>query len=298
MIAEGRLGRLRRGRAVARPRAATRSRGGRRLPRLRIRVLVAGAAVVALLAGAWLWVRDSSLVAIDRVTVTGIMGPDAGAIRQALSAAALNMTTLDVHMDRLRSAVSPFPMVKDVKVSTQFPHGIRIRVVEQIPVGAVTVGGRTIAVAGDGTLLHDVAASASLPAIPLRVTPGGARLSDPQAQRAVAVLAAAPYPLLSHISQVSTDSTHGLVVALRSGPTIYFGDANRLAAKWLAAIAVLADTGSAGASYIDVTDPERPAAGAGSSTAGGSSGSGSGSGTSATGSGSPASAGSQSTAGG
>jgi cell division protein FtsQ len=296
MIAQGRLRRLRRGGSVARPRAATRSRGGRRVPRRRARVLVACAAVVALLGGVWLWLRDSSLVAVDRVAVTGISGPDAGQIRQALTAAARNMTTLDVHMNQLRTAVAPYPVVKDLKVSTQFPHGMRIRVVEQIPVGAVTVGGRSIAVAGDGTLLHDVAASASLPAIPLRVVPGGTRVSDPQARAALAVLAAAPYQLLSRISQVSTDPSHGLVAQLRSGPSIYFGNASRLSAKWIAATAVLADAGSAGASYIDVTDPERPAAGADSSSSSGTSSAGTS--TSATGSGSTGSVGSPSTSGG
>jgi cell division protein FtsQ len=257
---------------------------------------VACAAVVALLGGVWLWLRDSSLVAVDRVAVTGISGPDAGQIRQALTAAARNMTTLDVHMNQLRTAVAPYPVVKDLKVSTQFPHGMRIRVVEQIPVGAVTVGGRSIAVAGDGTLLHDVAASASLPAIPLRVVPGGTRVSDPQARAALAVLAAAPYQLLSRISQVSTDPSHGLVAQLRSGPSIYFGNASRLSAKWIAATAVLADAGSAGASYIDVTDPERPAAGADSSSSSGTSSAGTS--TSATGSGSTGSVGSPSTSGG
>ena len=41
---------------------------------------------------------------------------------------------------------------------------------------------------------------------------------------------------------------------LRNGPSIYFGDATQLGAKWTAAAEVLADSGSAGAAYIDVTD--------------------------------------------
>jgi cell division protein FtsQ len=221
--------------------------------------------LVALLGGAWLWLRDSSLVSVDRVSVAGVSGPDASQIRSTLVAAGRNMTTLDVRMDQLRTAVAPYPIVKDLSVSTQFPHGLRIRVIEQIPVGAIVVGGRTIAVAGDGTLLHDVVPAPTLPMIPLRVAPGGARLSDLSAVHAVEVLGAAPYQLLARISQVTTVAAHGLVAQLRSGPSIYFGDATRLGAKWVAATAVLADSGSAGAVYIDVSDPERPAAGAQSS---------------------------------
>ena len=257
----------RRRRTISRPRRVAGRRGT--LPRLRRKVVLFLVALILLCGGGWLWLRDSSLVAVNRVTVSGASGPDAEQIRSALIAAARGMTTLDVRMDQLRTAVAPFPVVKDLRISTQFPHGMRIRVVEQTPVGAVVVAGRTIAVAGDDTLLHDVIPAASLPAIPLRIPPGGSRLTDPDATRAVAVLAAAPYPLLLRISEVATVAPHGPVAALRSGPSIYFGDATRLTAKWIAATAVLADPGSAGALYIDVTDPERPVAGASATAAAG-----------------------------
>jgi cell division protein FtsQ len=174
------------------------------------------------------------------------------------------MSTLDVHVDRLRTAVAPYPVVRDVRVSTQFPHGMRIRVVEQIPVATVLVAGRMVPVAGDGTVLHDEQAPPSLPALQLGAPPGGPRLTDATALNAVALLAAAPYPLLAKVSQVSHTAAHGFTVQLRSGPVIYFGDASELAAKWQAAVAVLSDPGSRGAVYIDVTNPQRPAAGAGS----------------------------------
>jgi cell division protein FtsQ len=238
---------------------------GRARSLLRPKVLIPLVALALALGGGWLWLRDSSLVAVKRVSVIGATGPDGTRIRKALVAAARNMTTLDVRMDQLRTATSPYPVVKDLSVSTQFPHGMRIHVIEQDPVAGVVVGGRTIAVAGDGTLLHDVTASGSLPAIPLRVPPGGSRLTDRDALRAVALLAAAPGQLLPRISQVTTAAAHGLVAQLRNGPSLYFGDDSHLAAKWAAVGAVLADAGSAGAAYVDVTDPERPAAGAGSS---------------------------------
>jgi cell division protein FtsQ len=232
-------------------------------------VILAAIAVGVLLSGGFLWFRDSSLVAVEHVNVSGESGPDAGQIRSALLAAARGMTTLDVRMSALRTAVLPYPAVKDLKVSTQFPHGMRIRVIEQVPVGVVSAAGHTIAVAGDGTLLHDVIASSSLPTIPVRVSPGGSRLSDSDGLAAVGVLAAAPRAMLAKISQVTTVSSHGLVAQIRGGPGIYFGAADQLRAKWTAAIAVLADPGSMGALYIDVTDPRRPAAGAGSDQASG-----------------------------
>jgi cell division septal protein FtsQ len=159
-------------------------------------------------------------------------------------------------------------VVKDLRVSVQFPHAMRIQVIEQIPVGVVVVAGRRIAVAGDGTLLHDVPAPRNLAAIPVHVPPGGSRLTDRDALDAVELLAAAPDQLLRRVTQVATVAPHGPVAQLRNGPDIYFGDATRSAAKWAAAATVLADPGAAGSVYVDVTDPNRPAVGGASSSAG------------------------------
>ena len=237
-------------------------------PRRLRAVLAVLLALAALLAGAWLWLRDSSLVAIEHVKVTGQSGPDADAIRSALTAAARRMTTLDLDLGRLRRTVSRYPAVRDLRVDAQFPHAVRIRVIEELPVAAVVAGGRPTAAAADGTLLPGATAS-QLPVIAAHLTPGSSRLTDPTARRMLALLGAAPYELLSRVSQVSTAGPHGLVAQVRGGPSIYFGQPDRLAAKWIAASEVLGDRGSAGSSYIDVTDPERPAAGApgGSATA-------------------------------
>jgi hypothetical protein len=54
-----------------------------------------------------------------------------------------------------------------------------------------------------------------------------------------------------------------VIVQLRNGPQIYFGPTVQLTRKWTAVVAVLQNRDSAGASYIDVSDPSRPAAGAG-----------------------------------
>jgi hypothetical protein len=135
-------------------------------------------------------------------------------------------------------------------------------------VAIIYAGGRRTAVAGDGTLLHDVAASSALPTLSLGVVPGGTHVTG-NTLREVRLLADAPYPLLARTASVTAAGSHGLTVKLRSGPDIYFGDLHAAEAKWTAAAEVLADTGSAGAAYIDVTDPSRPVAGAGAAGTGG-----------------------------
>ncbi len=227
------------------------------------RVVLGLVTLALVVGGVYLWLRDSSLVSVQRVRITGVSGPDAGRIRAALRIAARNMTTLDVRLDQLRTAVAPYPVVQRLDASTQFPHGMTIHVTEHVPVATVLAGGRRLAVAADGTLLHDGAATGPLPTIVLRVPPGGTRLNG-SARDEVRLLAAAPDRLIARIATVSDGSVHGLAASLRAGPTLYFGAVDQLPLKWRAALGVLADHGAAGAAYIDVSVPARPAAGAAS----------------------------------
>jgi cell division protein FtsQ len=253
-------------RARSAPVRLRRRRSRRRLPRPGLRALGVAVAILAVAAGGWVWLRNSSLVAVQRVTIIGVSGRDAGQIRSALLSAAHNMTTLDVKMAALRTAVAPYPVVKHLHVSTSFPHRMSIEVVEQVPVAIVSAAGVRVAVSGDGTLLRGATIPGSLPTIALPVLPGGSRVSG-GALRIVRLLAAAPYQLLPRVTQASDSGPHGLVAQLRDGPKLYFGTGDELGAKWASVAAVLADSGSAGADYIDVTEPSRPAAGAGSDSA-------------------------------
>jgi cell division protein FtsQ len=90
--------------------------------------------------------------------------------------------------------------------------------------------------------------------------PAGNRLTDPRASQAVAMLAAAPPALRTRVENVWTGG-HGLSARLSRGPLLYFGTADRLAAKWAAITRVLEDPEAAGALYLDVRIPERTAAG-------------------------------------
>jgi cell division protein FtsQ len=213
------------------------------------------------LGGAWLWFRDSSVVSVKRVTVTGLSGPGAPRIRAALMAAARGMSTLDVQVARLHTAVQPFPVVRALRISTQFPHGLKIDVIEQLPAAVLTAAGHRLAVSADGTVLRDLKPARALPVIAVRALPVGPRVADRTQTDELAVLAAAPHPLRTRIAAISQSVLHGIVVRLRSGPKLYFGAAGQLQAKWVSATAVLANPGSLGAAYIDLTDPQRPAAG-------------------------------------
>jgi cell division protein FtsQ len=233
-----------------------------RMPRRPLLALCIALLTLALLGGGWLWLRNSALVAVERVEVTGAVGTEGYAVRAALEEAALHMSTLDVNVGALRAAVAPLHVVSGLKVSTGFPHTLRIEVIERAPVAVLTVGGMKTAAAADGTLLGPALLRHGLPVVQGNGSEalGSGQVSNPNTREALAVLGAAPPALVGWVARVY-NGAEGLTVAMRNGLLIYFGDATRAHAKWLSAARVLADTSSQGASYVDVRLPGRPAAG-------------------------------------
>ena len=214
-------------------------------------------ASLLLAAGYQFWLRDSSLVAVEDVTVTGLTTKDAARVRAALVSAGHSMTTLHVQQDELEQAIAAYPVVRAIEVRSDFPHGLQIHVIEHRP--AALVNG--LPVAGDGTILRGLPVEGRLPKIEARGDVHGDRLEDPAALHAARVAGAAPAPLRPRLDRIDVRSQDGIVVEMREGPEIIFGDATRVRAKWLAATRVLADPEAEGATYIDVRLPGRPAAG-------------------------------------
>jgi cell division protein FtsQ len=157
--------------------------------------------------------------------------------------------------------VAHYPVVRGLEVTADFPHGLRIHVIEHHPAARFALGGREVAVAADGTLLRSLPVERRLPAIEAKGNVRGDRLSGAAALAAVRVAGTAPGPLRRRIARVEARKGDGLVAELRDGPELIFGDVSRLRAKWVAAARVLADPHAAGATYIDLRLPGRPAAG-------------------------------------
>lgn len=200
-------------------------------------------------------------MAVEHVQISGVAGPEAAKIDAALGSEARRMSTLDVHTGPLLAAVAPFRVVRELHATPSFPHGLRISVIEQPPVAALTVGTWRTAVAADGVVLGPALLRGSLPTLEGTAQPlAGARLGDPTLLAALRILGAAPAPL-RRLATRAYEGPMGLTIAMHSGLLIYFGDGTRPHAKWLSLEPVLADPSSAGASYVDVRLPQRPAAG-------------------------------------
>ena len=241
--------------SLARARARRSRLGGTALRRLAVAGLV-----LAVLGAGYLWLRDSSVVQVREVVVTGITSPRETELRSALSRAATDMTTLHVREEQLLAAAAPYASVADLRVDASLPDKLAIEVVEHRPAAVVVADGQRVAASASGLLLRGVRPEEGLPVVKSDTLPAGSKLDDRFARAAVTALGGAPDALRERLVRART-GPKGLVLDVRDGPDLIFGSADRTRAKWAAATRVLADSGAAGAVYLDLRIPERTAAG-------------------------------------
>jgi cell division protein FtsQ len=230
-------------------------------PRLKRRLLALAVLCITLAAGYQFWLRDSSLVAVERVDVTGLTSSDAARIRTALTSAGRDMTTLHVDRAALDQVVAGYPVVRKLEIAPDFPHTLRVHVVEYEPAAIAVSDAGDVPVAGDGTILKGVRFEGRLPTIDVDGALGSETLLDQTALGAAAVAGTAPSVLRTRIENIDHRSDDGYVAELRDGPELLLGSATGLRAKWAAAARVLADLEARGATYVDLRIPGRPAVG-------------------------------------
>jgi len=226
---------------------------------MRLSRLAALPALVALLAGGWLLLRDAGVVRVRDVYVTGIASSEEREVRAALEDAAREMTTLHVREDVLERAVARFPSVAGIEADARLPHTLLVEVRERRPVATLDAGSHRVAVTADGRLLRGLR-TGPLPRVEVRAVPARARVKESRTLAALSVAATAPPALRVRVERIGAGN-RGLTLELRDGPAVVFGSDARARAKWAATARVLAEPGAAGASYLDVRIPERVAAG-------------------------------------
>ena len=109
------------------------TRRGRRILRLGLGLIVVLAVAAAGGCGCATpaWSRSSD------VQITGVTASDGEQVKAALESAALEMTTLHVRPQGSRTRPRACTSVDSVEVATDFPHTLRIHVIERRPVAAL-----------------------------------------------------------------------------------------------------------------------------------------------------------------
>lgn len=226
----------------------------------RLGLVLAVIVLLAVVAGSWLLLRNSSLVAVREVKVVGLSGYYDKQARRAVVAESMRMTTMNFDTARIQEAAGEFADVAGVKVETDFPHAATVYVSVRRPVLIARLNGRTVTLSQDGEVMNPVHAVPGLPHIEASSTIVGDRVTGGKALAAAKLLGAAPDVLLRKVDTIRWGRL-GIVVTLDKGPDLYFGGAAGAATKWRDAATVLASPQSKGAAYVDLRVPGRVAIG-------------------------------------
>ncbi len=214
----------------------------------------------AIVVGALLLARDSSVVAVENVRVVGLDGHYERRARRALEAEALTMSTLAVDRDGLRDSISEHVDLAGLRTSVDFPHGLTVYVSVRRAVATARIGGRVAGVTAGGAVLASARDLTSLPRVEVTGGLRDNRLLGARPLAQLTVLGAAPDVLLRRVKSIKY-GPRGIVVTLDKGISLIFGDAAQAARKWRSVAAVLADPAAKGARYIDLRVADRPAIG-------------------------------------
>lgn len=227
---------------------------------LRRRLVALTAVAVVLLAGYLVFLRNSSLFAIDEVEVSGLTA-NRERITATLVRAAEDMTTLHVREDDLRKSVAGFPTVATLSTDTDLPHGLKIEVSERLPVAVAQIDGEQTPVSADGYVLSGVEFDPKeLPSLDAGPSENG-RLGEEGGAQA-AILGGAPEELRLRLQSATWDLDRGgVVVDVDGAPELRFGEGDQVSDKWQAVVTVLADPDLGSPGYVDVSVPTRPVAG-------------------------------------
>lgn len=227
------------------------------------RSLLTAFAILGAALAAWLVARETGVFAVRAVAVAGAPAGVEGQVQGALrSTRGESLLALD--LDEARRAVEALPTVAGVRFDRAYPHTLRVAVTPEQPVAVVRQGPASFLVSARGRVISriDRGAHASLARIwvpqAVVLTPGSFAAGD----LAVAVHAVAPIARTRFPARVTsvTVGEQALTLRLRSGLELSLGEAVETDLK-LAVAAQLLPLLQPGATYLDVSVPERPVAG-------------------------------------
>jgi cell division protein FtsQ len=226
------------------------------------RLRIAGVAVAVLLVlAACVGLYNSSLFAVRTVEVVGATHVSAESVR-ALARVPSDATLIRFPADAVAQRVSADPWIASVSVSRVFPSGMRIRVVERVPVAIVDAGARMWLIDGTGTPIATptVDASGTVPII--NDVPGldlkaGRRTTSEPLLNSIAVLNGISRTLSATVLSASAPTIDGTALSTADHVEIVFGEAVDLATKDALARRILTEQKGKVVS-IDVRITDRP----------------------------------------
>jgi cell division protein FtsQ len=242
--------------------AVTRARG-----RKRLRIVIAGVCVCALIAGGFAAVH-SSLFGARHLSVTGAVHTPTD---EVLSSAGLlsHPPLIDIDASQSAKRVEKLPWIQSARVSVHWPDSVTVAVTERTAVGAIDVlstgaAGRVwVLVDRSGRVLADQATRPTgLATMDVSVLPGVPGTYVPAADQAgVDVAGSLPLMLARRVTSIRVTPGTGVTLGLSGNLSAVIGAPDELQAKYVALASVLAGATLDSGDVINVSVPAEPAVG-------------------------------------
>lgn len=231
--------------------------------RRRRRVLAVIAAFVVL-AGVAVGITRTPLLAVDRITITGVEGAEADRVRAA-SGLTLGDPMVDVGPAEVRDRIMRLDGVGSAAVRLRWPRGVDIEVAPLRPLMTVTGAGGTVVVAAGGRVLGPVEGAAGADGLPVLALDDDVRdVGGFEAGDRVAGVLADVVPVFEQLGDApefrsaSLSADGSLRFALPSGGTLLFGPPEDVPSKLLAASTMVRGQVDRDClATIDVREPSR-----------------------------------------
>ncbi len=218
--------------------------------RRRLRWVLAAAAVIVVLVGAFALVQ-SPVLDVDRIEVRGASQAEQDAAAEA-SGIALGSPMVSLDAPAVSRRLEAIPWVEQASVSRSWPGTIDIALVKRTPVAVVGVGADAVQVDREGRALA-TATGDDLPVLSGEPVTVGDRL--PATQRwIVATVAELPAPLRAEVAGASATPS-GIRLTLTDDIEVRWGDRSQPTAKADALGVLLEQADRATIATIDVSVP-------------------------------------------
>lgn len=198
--------------------------------------------------GGWA-VFGSSWLTVDDVTITGADTVEISAVRDA-ARVPVGRPLASVDLGAIRARVAAMPPIASVEVTRSWPHQVRVRVTERVPVAVVEIAGRLRALDETGAVF---AAYRSAPSgLPL------VQANDGYTARALgeaaAVVSSLPEEIAARVDHVEVGTVDEISLVLRDDSEVRWGSSSDSGDKARVLSVLLQQT----ASSYDVSVPGQP----------------------------------------
>jgi cell division protein FtsQ len=224
-----------------------------------LRTFALGAVALALLVGAAFLVSRSSIMHVRRIEVSGLARLSAPQVIRE-SGVSLRSNALWLDAGAAESALERDPWVAEATVERAPPWGVRIHVVERVPVAQVVLGTGYELIADDGTMLGVETRNPRLPSIVgTLAAKGESQAPDPEG--AVLVLRYLDADLRSMVKDIGVNAGGAVEIHLQGGIEVNLGEPFDIRRKVDALTSTLrwARGQLARVKSVDVSAPETPA---------------------------------------